>query len=969
MNLLPPKKQQNDDPALHALLIEDSEIDAELILLQLTRGGYVVVHERIETNVQMKAALEKKTWDVVISDYSLPGFSAPEALEILNESGLDIPFIVVSGKIGEETAVSLMKSGAHDYLKKDTLTRLVQVVKREISEAQMRREKKETQTALMESEQRFRTLTELLPVGVYLADNAGKCLYANQKWLDVAGQTMEEALGDGWQNALHPDDREMVHLAWNKMIESRGKWGLEYRYRNPEGQITLILGLAKLICDDQGNQIGYVGANIDITERKKTIEELRKSEGRLLESQRTAHIGNWELDLQTQKIYLADEIFNILGLDRSDTRISLENFVLLVNEGEREKVTKTLRAALYKSKPFDMDVQIARPDGETRYVNARASLIKEPTGKDSKIVGTLQDITRRKEVELENERLMIQFRRQTLEREAVINISSNMRKVQRYFEMLPILAEQSAEMAKAEAGAVVLLDENKLDFAATSGQWKKLQGEHHLACEDILWETIRSNQPTILMTEKEILKARQNNHQIAKILKGIAACSLIPLKAGEITIGLLVTGYRSPQEFTKERIDLLMTIAEIAGNTMQRMRTMEILEQLVTNRTRELSTIYNVVSVLSESVDLEKSLDMVLTQVLVAMEAKFALFSLLDEDKNTVHLVAHKGISPSHKKKVEEIPLENTWEGWIILHGEPLVVPDIAKDPGMLVYEEFSSGIYSYLGAPMHSRGKVTGVLGVIREGKPYNVDDVLLISAIVDHIGLIIENANLHKRAGQLAVIEERSRLARDLHDSATQTLYSAMLFTETSLQLAERGETDSLITNLQRLSQLSQQALREMRLLVYELRPSVLEQDGLIAAIRQRLEMVEKRVGIKEKLVFHEIVPLDPRIEMALYRITLEALNNVLKHASATEVVVELKSEDGKFVLKVKDNGIGFNQVEIAQKGGVGLSSMRERAEALGGLFEISSGVNQGTNITVKIPLQGSLAKKTSIMEKTWS
>lgn len=965
---LPLNKQEMDNPTLRALLIEDSEIDAELILLQLTRGGYSVIQERIETNIQMKAALEKQTWDVIISDYSLPNFSAPDALEILNESGLDIPFIVVSGKIGEEIAVSLMKSGAHDYLKKDTLTRLVQVVKREINEAQMRREKKVAQTSLMESEQRFRTLTELLPVGVYLADNAGKCLYTNQQWLDAAGQKMEEALGDGWQNALHPEDWEMVRSAWNEMIETRGRWEIEYRYQTPSGKVTQVLGLAKLIHDDKGSQIGYIGVNIDITERKKTIEELRKSEGRLLESQRTAHIGNWELDLRTKEFFLSDEIFNILGLDRFNTHILLENFVHLVNPEDREKVTKILKDAIYNSEPFEMDVQINRPDGKSRYVNARASLLKESTGKEDKMVGTLQDITRRKEVDLENERLMIQFRQQTLEREAIIDISSNMRRVQRYHKMLPILAEQSIEMVEAEAGAVVLLDENKLDFAATSGLWKKFQGEHHLVGEDILWETIRNNQTTILTTENEILMARQSNRKIAQLLKGIAACSLIPLNAGDTTIGLLITGYQTTQEFSKERIDLLMTIAEIAGNTIQRMRTMEILEQLVTNRTRELSTIYNVVSVVSESVDLEKSLDMVLTQVLVALEAKFALFSLLDENNN-VHLVANKGISPSHKNKVEEIPLENTWEGWIISHGEPLVVPDIAKDPGMLVYEEFANGIYSYLGAPMHSRGKVTGVLGVIREGKPFNVDDILLISAIVDHIGLIIENANLHKRAGQLAIIEERSRLARELHDSATQTLYSAMLFTETSLQLAERGETEALISNLQRLSQLSQQALREMRLLVYELRPSVLEQDGLIAAIRQRLEMVEKRVGIKEKLIFHENVSFDPRIEMALYRITLEALNNVLKHALATEVVVEIKSEDGNFVLNVKDNGIGFNQIEIAQKGGIGLSSMRERAEALGGEFKITSDPNLGTNISVRIPLTEGLAKISSIMDKNWT
>jgi signal transduction histidine kinase len=407
-----------------------------------------------------------------------------------------------------------------------------------------------------------------------------------------------------------------------------------------------------------------------------------------------------------------------------------------------------------------------------------------------------------------------------------------------------------------------------------------------------------------------------------------------------------------------------MTVAEIAGNTMQRMRTMEVLEQLVTNRTRELSTIYNVVSVVGESVEIEQSLDKVLEQVLMALEARFALFFHLNEEGDRLDLKAEKGLSADHKRAIQSLPLEKTWEGWIVKQGEPLVIPNISQDSRMMAPVDFSDSIYAYLGAPMHSHGKVTGVLGVIRDGKPYNVDDILLISAIVDHVGLILENAKLHKKAGQLAIVEERSRLARDLHDSATQTMYSAMLFTETSLNLAERGETEALISNLKRLSQLSQQALREMRLLVYELRPSVLEQDGLIAAIRQRLEMVEKRVGIREKLIVPELPALPPGIEMALYRITLEALNNVLKHAEATEVVVEIHSNDDFVFLTVNDNGVGFESAYM-DRGGIGLNSMRERTVVLGGNFEITSSKDAGTRIMVQLPLSAVNTKSISFLE----
>ncbi len=939
---------------LHVLLIEDSEVDAELLILQLEKGGYSVDHRRVDTVKKLQAALQAQSWDIVISDYSLPGFDASAALKVLQETSLDIPFIVVSGVIGEETAVSLMKAGAHDYLRKDNLSRLALIVSRELGDARMRREKNEAQEALKASEMRFRTLTELLPVGVYLTDKDGKYLYANQKWLEMAGLSAGEALGDGWTNALHPADREKIIRIWQKTVKSRGKMGVEFRLQNFQGQISEVIGISNVLNDEQGQMIGFIGATIDITDRKKADAELRRSQASLLESQRSAQIGNWEYTPQTREFHYSEEIMRILGLDDENADHSLNHIFSLVNEDERSQVTKIVRAALEESQGFDMDVLIQREDGEQRYLNAKASVSVGLDGNENKIFGTLQDITQRKKAELENEKLMVEFRRQTQEREAVIDISSKMRKSQTHKEMLPILANESMEIAGADAGAVLLLDENRLEVSATAGLWKDYQGEGFSISRDLLWEIVHANE-SVFFTRDEVLRIANQVHEgAATMLEKVAACSLLPIKAGEFGIGLLATGYSSPQDFTNERVDLLMTIAEIAGNTMQRMRTMEILEQLVTNRTRELSTIYNVVSVVGESVEIDKSLDSVLDQVLMALEAKFALFFLLNEESDRIFLRAEKGLSAEHKQSVKILPLEKTWEGWIIRQGEPLVVPNISQDSRMFAPADFSDGIYSYLGAPMHSHGKVAGVLGVIRKGKPYNVDDILLLSAIVDHIGLILENAKLHKRAGQLAIVEERSRLARDLHDSATQTMYSAMLFAETSLNLAERGETAALITNLKRLSQLSQQALREMRLLVYELRPSVLEQDGLIAAIRQRLEMVEKRVGIREKLIIYSLPPLSPNVELALYRITLEALNNVLKHAEATEVQVEINCENDTLHLAVSDNGVGFDN-GLMDTGGIGLNSMRERTVALGGEFEITSSINLGTRVMVQLPISG--------------
>src|SRR3990172_4461328 len=131
------------------LIIEDSEDDALLLLRELRRGGYGPVFERVETPEAMRSALEKKQWDLVISDYVMPRFSGTAALELLKESGLDLPFIIVSGNIGEDTAVEAMKAGVHDYIIKGNLTRLVPAVERELHEAESRRERKHMEKSIM----------------------------------------------------------------------------------------------------------------------------------------------------------------------------------------------------------------------------------------------------------------------------------------------------------------------------------------------------------------------------------------------------------------------------------------------------------------------------------------------------------------------------------------------------------------------------------------------------------------------------------------------------------------------------------------------------------------------------------------------------------------------------------------------------------------------------------------------------
>jgi signal transduction histidine kinase len=224
-------------------------------------------------------------------------------------------------------------------------------------------------------------------------------------------------------------------------------------------------------------------------------------------------------------------------------------------------------------------------------------------------------------------------------------------------------------------------------------------------------------------------------------------------------------------------------------------------------------------------------------------------------------------------------------------------------------------------------------------------------LDAILESIA--IENARLVAAAHDQAVLEERQRLARDLHDSVTQALYSITLYAEAAARMLSSGDTARVAEHLHDLQDTAQEAFQEMRLLIFELRPPVLEQGGLVAALQARLDAVEGRSNLKTTLSVAGESSLPASVEQAFYRIAQEALNNILKHAHARHVRVSLRQERRTTVLEIVDDGIGFDLATTREQGGLGLRGMIERVAQLGGRLTLQSAPGAGTQVRIEVCL----------------
>jgi signal transduction histidine kinase len=396
-----------------------------------------------------------------------------------------------------------------------------------------------------------------------------------------------------------------------------------------------------------------------------------------------------------------------------------------------------------------------------------------------------------------------------------------------------------------------------------------------------------------------------------------------------------------------ERMQPGEVVASLLGSLLHRASLLNMLEEKVAERTRELSAFFDLAVLAGEAEELSDIMQPALVKVMEISASEAAMIQVFDEEQRVLRIVAQRGFQSKYLSQLQTIHLDESTMAWMIDRSDDVWSSGTSKHPDAFELAQFQSDTH----IPLRARGKIQGLLSCYRISQtPFNPYQVFFLNAIGEQLGLAVENYRLRLKTEEIATIQERQRLARELHDAVSQSIYSLTLFARSGRDAVESGNQAKLMDSLEQLEANSLTALKEMRLLLYQLRSLALEKGGLLQAIESRFNMVERRSGTQASVTIDESVQLPDRVEQELFLLVTEALNNALKHASASQVSVSIQPENEHIVTVIWNNGSSFDPAEAL--GGMGLENMRQRAAALGGQLSISSQASSGTCIRVEMP-----------------
>ena len=929
---------------LRVLVVEDSEDDVLLLLRELERGGYEPASERVDTPEAMRRALsEGGRWDVILSDWRMPRFSATEGLELLREMDPETPFIIVSGKVGEETAAEAMRGWAHDYVMKSNLTRLCATVERGLGEARARRERRRAE------EERDR-LFEFSPDLLCVAGLDGYFKRVNPAFEETLGYSSRELLAKPFIELVHLDDR----AATKRELESLGRGArttyFENRYHSKDGSDVWLEWKAVPVVEEE---LIYATAR-NVTGRKRAEEELRRRDAILQAVAFAAErflkrVASWQESIE--------EVLERLGRAAGVSRVYIfENYAGV--DGELWGTQRYEWVAAGVSPQLDNPFMQAIP-----YKAAGYGRWMEMLGRGEPVHGNTRDFPAGERPELEVQDILsivvvpifvegrwwgfIGFDECLVEREwsaaeiealkaaadalgATIQRGRAERTLRESEERYRAVVEHATE-------GIFLCDAATGDILESNAAFRELLGYttgelRNMKIYDLIAhdrESIDSNVRLILEEGGRFLGERHYRRKDGSLVDVEASASVI-FYGGKQVICDVIRDTTERNEAFRMLGQRLRALAKISAN-------------LTVNR------------------PVKTTLDVLAAGIVAGTTAVASSVVLIDPETRMIRQAGSFGLPKGYTDAMQA-----SWRGGI--HSRMVRVfrsqqPSLGHNARRVILD---NPLYApihplvrhvewdtvYI-VPLVARGESLGALNLyyLPKHEP-GEDERVFLEAVADQTAVAVENASLFAAAQGKAALEERQHLARELHDSVSQALYGIGLGARTARTLLDRASPPERVAEwLEYVLSLAEAGLTEMRALIFELRPESLETEGLIVALEKQAAALRARHEISLHTTLGEEPDVSLETKETLYRIVQEALHNTVKHARATSVELSLRHGTDGIVLEVSDDGVGFDPSEDFP-GHLGLRSMRERVSRLRGSLKIDSAPGTGTRLCASIP-----------------
>jgi PAS domain S-box-containing protein len=813
-------------------------------------------------------------------------------------------------------------------------------------------DRKQIEDNLRRSQQRYEQLVNSIE-GIVWEGNAQTFEYyfVSQQAERLLGYPIARWTGEPtfWSDHIHPEDRDWAVNFCALATSQKRDHVFEYRMIAADGRVVWLRDIVTVVLEN-GLPATLRGVMVDITESKRIEAELREREEQYRSIFNSVTDALAIVDLEDGRIVDFNPAAHLMhGYTAEEYRRLRPSDII---HPDSYQVFKHLIEKLRAGQEFRAYGKGVRKDG-TAYDTYTIAIPFTYRGKPHALAVS-RDVTE----QVAAQKLMGQrVEERTRQLQTLLEVSRTVASTLDLKTLLGLVLDQLRAVVAFTSAAILTVENGVLVIRAERGPFTREQlSQAWFSLDNPVDHTIIHHQKPLVipdiyadtpMAQAFRLAAGEHMSMFAGFIRSWMGVPLIV--KGQVT-GMIALDHTDPDQYSDTHANLVMTFANHVAVAIENARLFHTVQRgadrirAISEMGQRITSILDVNELLSQTVHLIRD--------------TFGYYH--------IHIGLVEGdrlVFPAAAGVYEDEPVcsdcaslhlhlgQETICGLVAGTGEPLLIPDIAKEPRYLHPKEATgSGIV----VPLKFKGQVIGLIDVeTRQVNAFDESDVAVLQLFADQVAVAIENARLYEKARELAALQERQKLARELHDSVSQALYGIGLGARTARSVLDREDfrKESLAPPLDYVLSLANSGLAEMRALIFELRPESLQNEGLVAALGKQAAALEARHQLPVELALGEEPELSLEAKETLYRIAQEAAHNVVKHAKAGRIVLRLHAVEGYVQLEIQDDGIGFD-AQGNFPGHLGLQSMRERAERLGGTVTIASALGKGTQICAKVP-----------------